>query len=67
MRTKRFLIAAHVSPHDVTYNYSVGGKYVDAIKFAAALRAASMAGELTHCVTQSTGFGWRSVWERRSK
>lgn len=48
--------------HEI-HRYYVGGKPVDSDAFAATLKSASLAGKLTHVTTQSTGFGWRTVWE----
>lgn len=43
--------------------YYIDSSRVDSEAFAATLKSASLAGKLSHVVTQSTGFGWRTVWE----
>lgn len=61
---QRLLLAATVR-HDapVSYRYYLDSRLIDDAEFAATLKAASLAKRLTHTTTQSTGFGWRTLWE----
>lgn len=53
------------SPQGIIHRNYIGSKRVDELAFGEALRKASIAGTLVYVVTQSTGFGWRTVWEIR--
>lgn len=55
----RFLIAHHI--RDGHTNHYVGGRLVDAAEFRAKFR--DLKQQLVPSVPQSTGFGYRVVWE----
>lgn len=56
---KRLLVCHHVKDGHV--NHYVGGKLVDACEFRRAFR--ELGGKLLPARPQSTGFGYRIVWE----
>lgn len=65
---KRILMAVHlVGSKSGETSYYVSGKAVSPEKFHAAIKAESMAGKLGRAITQSTGFGYRILWDKESK
>lgn len=61
---ERLLLAATArTGQPVSYRHYVADRLVGSDEFATTLKSASLAKRLTHVTTQSTGFGWRTVWE----